>query len=96
MILPLSISWVFVTNGFGHVLVTVITREYSPGLVTSLLYWAIIYLIIQCNILQRSISTSNFIISVLIGATVTILMIGHLFLRRMLRGRVKCEMEVKQ
>ena len=89
VIIPLSISWVFVTNGLGHVLSAVITREYSPGLITSFFYWIIMYFIIKCGLLQGNVSFPNFIISVLIGTFITILMVGHLFLRRQLRRKTK-------
>jgi len=35
VIAPLSMSWLFVTNGLWHVLGTAMFREYHPGLITS-------------------------------------------------------------
>jgi len=85
VIFPLTISWVFVTNGFWHVLGTVMFKEYSPGLMTSPIYWIIMYFIIRYSFLQGNISVPNFIISIVIGAIITILMIGSLFARRWLK-----------
>jgi hypothetical protein len=85
VIFPLSISWVFVTNGFWHVLGTAMFKEYSPGLMTSPLYWIIMYFIIRYSLLQGNISVSNFIISFIVGTVITILMIGSLFARRRLK-----------
>jgi len=82
VILPLSICWVFVTNGFWHVLGTAMFKEYSPGLMTSPLYWIIMYFIVRYNLLQGTVSLSNFIIATVIGTIITILMIGSLFARR--------------
>ena len=88
VIFPLSMSWLFVTNGLWHVFGTVMFREYSPGLMTSPLYWIIMYFIIRYSFLQGNISLPNFIISVVIGTVITILMIGGgLFARRGRRGK---------
>jgi hypothetical protein len=85
VILPLSLSWVFVTNGLWHVLGTAMFKEYSPGLMTSPLYWIIMYFIIRYSLLQGNILLSNFIISVIVGTVITILMIGSLFVMRWLK-----------
>lgn len=82
VIFPLAMSWVFVTNGFWHVLGTAIFKEYSPGLMTSPLYWIVMYFIIRYGLLQGMISWPNFIISAIIGTVITSLMIGSLFARR--------------
>ncbi len=87
VVIPLSISWVFVTNGFWHVFGTVMFKEYSPGLMTSPLYWIVMYLMIRYSFLQGNISPSNFIISIVIGTVITILMIGSLFVMRWRRGK---------
>jgi len=87
VIFPLTISWIFVTNGFWHVFGTIMFKEYSPGLITSPLYWMIMYFIIRYNFLQGDISLSNFVISIIIGSVVTILMIGSLFAKRWLQMR---------
>ena len=82
VIFPLTMSWIFVTNGFWHVLGTAIFKEYSPGLITSPLYWIVMYFIIRYSFLQGNISLLNFIISAVVGTVITILMIGSLFARR--------------
>lgn len=79
VIIPLSISWLFFTNGLWHVLGTAMFKEYSPGLTTSPLYWIIMYFMIRCSLLHGNILLSNFIISIVIGTSITILMIGSLF-----------------
>ena len=80
VIFPMSISWLFVTNGLWHVLGTAISKEYSPGLVTSPLYWIIMYFMIRYSLLQGDIMVSYFIVSAVIGTILTILMIGSLFM----------------
>jgi hypothetical protein len=82
VVFPLTMGWVFVTNGFWHVLGTAILREYSPGLMTSPLYWIIMYFIIRYGLLQGTISWLDFIVSVIIGTVITTLMISSLFARR--------------
>jgi hypothetical protein len=84
VIFPLSISWLFVTNGLWHVMGTVMFKEYSPGLMTSPLYWIIMYFIIRYSLLPGNILLSHFIISVVIGTVLTILMIGQLFVMKRL------------
>ena len=87
VIFPLSISWLFVTNGLWHVLGTVMFREYSPGLVTSPLYWIIMYFIIRYSLLPGNILLSHFVVSIVIGTVLTILMIGSLFAQRRLQAK---------
>jgi hypothetical protein len=82
VIAPLSISWLFVTNGLWHVLGTAMFREYHPGLVTSPLYWIVMYFIIRYGLLPGEIAMPHFIISIIIGAILTVLMIGSLFVMR--------------
>ncbi len=82
VILPLSMCWLFVTNGFWHILEALLFREYSPGLATSLLYWIIMYNIARYGLLSGSISLQAFITSAIIGSTITTLMIGSLFIMR--------------
>ena len=82
VILPLSISWLFVTNGFWHVLGAAKFKEYSPGLATSPLYWIVMYLIVRYSLMQGEILLLDFIVSTIIGTVITIIMIGSLFIRR--------------
>jgi len=82
VILPLSISWLFVTNRFWHVLGAAKFKEYSPGLATSPLYWIVMYLIVRYSLMQGEILLLDFIVSTIIGTVITIIMIGSLFIRR--------------
>lgn len=84
IIWPLSFAWMFVTNGVWHLLGSIINRKYSPGLATSPIYWILMYFIIQYNQATSVISTSQMFISIIIGLTITILMIGSLFLGKKL------------
>jgi hypothetical protein len=77
---PLALSWMFVTNGLWHVLGAIMFKKYHPGLMTSILYWIIIYFIIRYSYLPGQISQSDFIVSLVIGTLLTIVMIGSLFL----------------
>ena len=79
---PLSMSWLFVTNGLWHVLGTAMFREYHPGLMTSPLYWIIMYLIIRYALIPGQILMFYFILSIIIGTLLTVLMIGSLFVMR--------------
>jgi hypothetical protein len=86
VIFPLSLSWLFVTNGLWHLIGTIISREYSPGLLTTPLYWIIMYFIVRYSLLPGNIPLSHFVVSVVIGTMLTILMIGSLLVLKR-RGR---------
>lgn len=39
IIAPLIFVFLYTTNGIWHLISTIITKKYSPGLATSLIYW---------------------------------------------------------
>ena len=63
-----------------HVLGSVIFKEYSPGLMTSPLYWIVMYFIIRYNLVPGQIEMPIFMICLGIGTLMTVVMIGSLFL----------------
>ena len=75
-------SWMFVTNGIWHLMGTFLFKEYSPGLMTSLLYWIVMYLIIRYSLIPGDIIMWQFIVSLVIGLLLTVLMIDSLFLQK--------------
>ncbi len=87
VVFPLSISWLFVTNGLWHVFGAAMLKEYHPGLMTSPLYWIIMYFIIRYSLLQGDILLSHFVVSVVVGTVLTILMLGSLFAQRRLQAK---------
>jgi hypothetical protein len=82
IILPLTFVFIFTTNGIWHLAGTIISKKYSPGLASSLLYWLLFYFIFRYSILPGEIPSSHSIPSAIIGTTITVLMIGTLFLMR--------------
>jgi len=80
IIIPLSIAWMCVTNGIWHLIATIVTREFSPGLISSPIYWILMYFIFRYSLLQNQIDYSYFNISVIIGALLTVLPLGVLFI----------------
>ncbi|WP_027340412.1 HXXEE domain-containing protein [Halonatronum saccharophilum] len=84
IVFPLSLAWMFVTNGIWHLIGSIITKKYSPGLVTSPIYWILMYMIIRYNKVNAIISNSQMIISFIFGLSITILMIGSLFVAKKL------------
>lgn len=82
VIWPLAMSWMFVTNGIWHLMGTFMFKEYSPGLMTSLLYWIVMYFIIRYSLIPGDIIMWQFIVSLVIGLVLTILMIGSLFIQK--------------
>lgn len=82
VIWPLIMCWMFVTNGLWHVLGTILLKDYHPGLMTSPLYWIVMYFIIRYSFIPGNISVREFVISVLGGLILTFLMIGMLFIMK--------------
>ncbi|MHA1728679.1 MAG: HXXEE domain-containing protein [Promethearchaeota archaeon] len=79
VIFPLSFAWMFVTNGLWHLIGTILSKRYSPGLITSPIYWILMYFIIRYFLLESKIVLNNFLISLVIGTIMTCLMIGSIF-----------------
>jgi hypothetical protein len=76
IIAPLIFVFLMATNGLWHLGFTLITKKYSPGLLTSILYWMLWYFIFRYSFLQGEIAVSHFVISAIGGTALTVLMIG--------------------
>lgn len=79
VIWSLSFAFLCVTNGIWHLLQTAILREYSPGLITSPIYWILMYFIIRSNLLTGEINPSRFWVAFAIGTLMTLLMFGSVW-----------------
>jgi len=86
IIWPLSFAFIFVTNGIWHLLQTAVLRKYSPGLITSPLYWILMYLIVRYNLLLGNILLLDFLVSMVIGTLITLLMFGSAYRFRLKTG----------
>lgn len=82
IILPLIFVFQMCTNGFWHLGFTLITRKYSPGLLTSILYWMLWYFMFRYSFLKGEIVVSHFVIAAILGTGLTMLMIGSFRLFR--------------
>ncbi len=82
IVAPLSAVFLFTTNGMWHLISTIITKKYSPGLVTSLIYWILFYFLVRYSFLTHAISNSIIIISAAIGTIITVIMISSFFIFR--------------
>jgi len=80
MIAPLTFVFLYTTNGIWHLVSTIITKKYSPGLATSLIYWILFYFLVRYSFLTNTISGRIIIISGVVGTILTILMIGSFFI----------------
>ena len=76
VIWPLSFAFMFVTNGLWHLIQTIVLRKFSPGLITSPIYWILIYFIIRYFLLTGEIFLLHFVISAVIGTIMTLVMFG--------------------
>ncbi len=86
VIWPLSFAFMFVTNGLWHFLQTIVLREYSPGLISSPLYWILMYFITRYFLLTGEILLLYYVISLIMGTVMTLVMFGlALFVRRKMK-----------
>ncbi len=83
IIWPLSFAFMFVTNGIWHLVQTIVLKEYSPGLVTSPIYWVIMYFLIKYYYLTGEIETLVVSVSVIIGILLTLLMFLSAYYQRL-------------
>ena len=82
IIFPLSLAVERTLNGVWHFGETVITRRFSSGLLASVLTWILAYLLIRYSLLRGEILPSDFFIGFVIGALITALMFGALFITK--------------
>ena len=80
IIAPLIFIFLFTTNGIWHLVSTIITKKYSPGLATSLIYWILFYFLVRYSFIPNTIPTHIIIISAIVGTFLTILMITSFFI----------------
>ena len=80
IIAPLIFVFLYTTNGIWHLVSTIITKKYSPGLATSLIYWILFYFLVRYSFIPNTIPTIIIIISAITGTFLTILMISLFFI----------------
>ncbi|MHA2428758.1 MAG: HXXEE domain-containing protein [Candidatus Hermodarchaeia archaeon] len=73
---PLGFAFMFVTNGLWHLVQTMVTRRFSPGLITSPFYWILMYFITRYFLLLGEILLFDFVIAAILGTTMTLVMFG--------------------
>jgi len=78
IIVPLIFVFLMATNGLWHLGFTLITKKFSPGLLTSILYWMLFYFIFRYSFLQGEIAVSHFVIAAIGGTAMTVLMLVSL------------------
>jgi hypothetical protein len=85
VIWPLSFAFMFVTNGLWHLLQTIVLREFSSGLITSPIYWILMYFITRYFLLTGEILLVFFVIAAVIGTVMTLVIFGlaYRFRRKM-------------
>jgi len=76
VIWPLSFAFMFVTNGFWHLIQTIVLRKFSPGLITSPIFWILMYFITRYFLLAGEILLLYFVIAAIIGTVLTLLIFG--------------------
>jgi hypothetical protein len=85
---PLSFAFMFVTNGLWHLLQTIAFRKFSPGLITSPIYWILMYFIIRYFLLPGEILLLYFVIAAILGTVMTVVMFGLAYrFRRQMKNK---------
>jgi len=72
-----------VLNGFWHLGETILTRRFSPGLLSSVLFWILGYLVIRYAVLPGQVTPPQLIASALGGALITGPMFAFMHLGRL-------------
>lgn len=78
VILPLGLATERVLNGFWHLGETVVTKKFSSGTLTGLLFWILGYFVIRYSIVPGEIPGLYLVISLLIGLLITGFMFGSM------------------
>lgn len=79
--LAVATQTIIFTNGLFHVLTTYFFREYSPGVISSILITFPYSYIFYQNVLQNSSLTQPvFIVSIIVGVAISLSIIGSLYL----------------
>jgi hypothetical protein len=82
IILPLISAFLLTTNGVWHLGATIITKRYSPGLLTSLLYWLLFYFLVRYSFVPGQVKGLYILISGIVGTALTVLMISSFFIMK--------------
>lgn len=80
IIAPLIFVFLYTTNEIWHMVSTVITRKYSPGLASGVIYLILFYFLVRYSFIPNTIPTLFIIISAIVGTFLTILMICSFFI----------------
>ena len=80
LIFPLSLACERFLNGLWHFFETIITKKFSSGLLSGVLFWILGYHIIRYSIIKGEIAVSYYLISVILGCILTALMFGLMIL----------------
>jgi hypothetical protein len=75
IVFPLSLATERVLNGFYHLFETIVSKQYSSGLLASVITWILEYWLIRYSLLTGEINILHFIFSILIGFVIFLLMI---------------------
>jgi len=85
VIWPLSFAFMFVTNGIWHLLQTIVTRKFAPGLITSPIYWILMGFIVRYFLVPGEILLLHFLVAGVLGTLITLVtfLLAYRFRRQM-------------
>ena len=80
IIFPLSLAMERIFNGFYHLVETITAKKFSSGLLSSVIFWILGYLLVRYALLPGEITVTQFVVSAIIGFAIFALMIFPLTL----------------
>ena len=77
-VFPMAFLWERVFNALFHIVTTVWFREYSPGLMTGVLFFVVLYLIVRYGVIRGHIRRRAFILGGIAAAVFETLFISSM------------------
>jgi hypothetical protein len=80
LIFPMALAFERILNGVYHLYETAKTHRFSSGLLSSVIFWILGYLLIRYSIVPGQIAPAYLIASIIIGFCIELFMTGFMFI----------------
>jgi hypothetical protein len=77
---PLIMVFVFTSNEIWHLVATIVTRKYSPGLASGVLYWILFYFLVRYSFIPNTVPVKIILVAAITGTLITVFMISSFFI----------------
>lgn len=89
IVFPLGLAVERILNGFYHLYETMKMKEFSSGLLSSVIFWILGYFLIKDSIMKGEIASRYVIVAVIIGVVIEFFMTGFMFIAPLRRKMIK-------